>query len=276
MKPFASPEKRDFTVDDARKFVAENDDFGFEMKVAAEIRNTLRVDVFHGGTYSDPVAGKPRQFDIRFRVRDERKILYFAVECKNIDPAHPVVICGRNSEAKENFHDVIVSRGSVKGACASIRKAEACRYRAHEFVDKSVLKPDMKGRSNDSEIYDRWSQALASAHDLVMEAANSASGFEFPSFGAVFAWVVVPDETLWTVTYNGDGQIVGDPKVANHCRYFVGHEYVVPRANEKVCVSHIDFVTFSGLRQKLESLHSSAVDWDDWIPEKIRSSYRGG
>lgn len=274
MKAAATPERAALTAADVRLFVEANDDFGFEMKVAAEIRSTLAVDVFHGATYADPVTAKPRQFDLRFRVREDRKTLYFAVECKNVDLASPVVICGREAEGKENFHDILVSRGSGPSIQASIQKAGGCLYHTGQFVGKSVLKPDLKGRSNDSEIYDRWSQALASAHDLVLEAASQPAGIHACHFGAVFPWVVVPDGALWRVNYNGSGQLTEDPQPADHCRYFVGHHYAIEGMSEKVCLSHIEFITFKGLQRRLGELRSIASDWDDWIPQKIRELYR--
>jgi len=275
MNTLSPSEKKPVTTLDIRRFVEENDDFGFEMKVAAEIKNTLPVDVFHGATYADPITEKPRQFDLRFRVKNDRKTLYFAVECKNIDLANPVVICGRIAESKENFHDIIVSRGMRNIAAASIQKATGRLYRSGEFVGKSVLKRDSRGRSNDSEIYDRWSQALASAHDLVEEASKIGSGLDTSNFGAVFPWIVVPDGALWAANYDGSGRLTEDPKPSNRCRYFVGHNCAIKGRSEQVCLSHVEFLTFQGLKDMLFELRLNEIDWDTWIPQKIRDLYRG-
>jgi hypothetical protein len=255
---------------DVRAFVEANDDFSFEMKVAGLIRTALGVEVFQGATYTDPVTLKPRQFDVRFRVQEERKTLYFAVECKNVDPAKPVIICGRPAESKESFHHIIVSRGQSPHVDASMMKARSLRFPTGGFVGKSILKP---GR--ESEIHEGWSQALASAHDLVVEAVEKGSPFDLQSFGAVFPWLVVPDGSLWQVGFDPEGRI-GAPQTVDHCRFFVGHHYEVPHAREKICLTHIEFMTLTGLAQNLHQLHGISRDWEDWIPSEIRNSYRNG
>jgi len=106
------PQGCDLTIAaDVQRFAESHDDFGFEMRVANAVTSTLDVPLVHGATYTDDVTSKTRQFDFRFVLRHERKALYFAVECKNIDPANPIMVCGRSSVKAENFHDVIVSQG---------------------------------------------------------------------------------------------------------------------------------------------------------------------
>jgi hypothetical protein len=45
------------------KFVKQNDDFGFEMRVGAAIANGGGSDIWHGATYTDPKTELARQFD---------------------------------------------------------------------------------------------------------------------------------------------------------------------------------------------------------------------
>jgi hypothetical protein len=57
----------------------------------------------------DAITGKPRQFDLRFRIEGDLVTLYFAIEYKNVSPGSPVVICGREAEREETVHHLIVS-----------------------------------------------------------------------------------------------------------------------------------------------------------------------
>ena len=271
MKTNAEEKRGPMSAIEVQDFVAQNDDFGFEMQVAGKIRSTLGVDVFHGATYTDPVTLKPRQFDVRFRVQEERKTLYFAVECKNVDPASPVIVCGRTAEAKENFHHIIISRGQSVLRSASVQKAQNHHFHSGAFVGKSLLKP---GRQKDSEIYEGWSQALASAHELVVEAVRKGAPMDMCNFGAVFPWLLVPDGTLWQVSFDHDGKM-GKPELVNYCRFFVGHHYELEHATEKICLTHIEFMTVTGMQKMLGDLKDIAHDWDDWIPQKIRRQFVG-
>lgn len=276
--PHDNSKPRDWTAVEARRFVDENDDFGFEMRVAAVVRDVLGIPVAHGETYRDSITGKPRQFDFRFRLEENRAALYFAVECKNVSLNAPVLICGREAEARETFHDVIVSQcrsGHERSHTKRVRNSSV--YARDTFVGKAILKPDKNGRSNDSEIYDRWAQAISSAHDLVREAATKPAAMDLCQYGAVFPWVVVPDGALWRAKYDGAGALLADPEPVDRCRFFVAHSLQLPpeEHHNPVCLSHIDFATLGGFRKFVGSLKRPALDWDDWIPEKVRQGYRG-
>lgn len=261
-----------------RNFIIENDDFGFEMRVAAAPREILGVPVSHGESYVDAIKGKPRQFDIRFRIEENRATLYFAVESKNVSSRSPVIVCGRMAEAKETFHDVIISQshsGSERSRTKRIRPSAV--YSRDPFVGKAILKPEKNGRSNDSEIYDRWAQAIASAHDLVHEAATKPGTMDMFHYGAVFPWVVVPDGALWRACYDEAGQLVSDPEAVDRCRFFIAHPIQLEpeHRHNPIHLSHIDFATLTGFRKFLSSIKRPQLDWDDWIPDEVRQGYRG-
>jgi hypothetical protein len=259
--------------EEVRNFVKQNDDFAFEMQVAGDIRFALGVDVAHGASYVDPVTLKPRQFDVRFRIQEERKTVYFAVECKNVNPAFPVIVCGRRSEAQENFHDIIVSRGQEANVDGRAHRAGSTYFQSGAFVGKSILKP---GKGKDGEIYEGWSQALSSAHELVEEAVKKGAPFEMSNFGAVFPWLVVPNDALWTVEFDQRGEMA-EPQLAKYCRYFVGHRITdILYAHGSICLSHVEIMTIDGMGELLGRLSDIRHDWDDWIPQKVRNSYKNG
>jgi hypothetical protein len=215
------------TPEQLRQFAADNDSFGFEMRVCAVLNRGPVRDLQHGATYSDPVTGYNRQFDFRFTIRHERRCLLFAVECKNIDPEVPVIVCGRKRPKREAFVEVIASRTYDTGPRSTILRKTVGLYAEDGFVGKSVLKPErdaqgrIKSRSNDSEVHDRWSQAIASSHDLVRVAAMAGSSL----CSIVLPVVVVPDNALWQIAYDEEGEATGAPQPVSSCALFVGHRF---------------------------------------------------
>jgi hypothetical protein len=70
--------------EEVKKAVLEEDDFGHEMRVgniltsiprdANHPERTIIETPEHGGTYTDSVTGKPRQFDFRCQVSSSRAL----------------------------------------------------------------------------------------------------------------------------------------------------------------------------------------------------------
>jgi hypothetical protein len=151
-------------------------------------------------------------------------------------------------------------------------------YEESKFVGKSILKPDRDGsgkiktRSNDAEIHDRWAQAIASAHELVHVAAKTGSGM----CTMVIPIVVVPDGSLWKLEYDEQGRPIALPAQTEACEFFIGHKYAIEpeKKHEPVVLSHLHFLTLSGLKMLLSPLHPHQPEWDNWIPDKILEEYR--
>ena len=72
---------------DLQAIVVAEDDFGFEMRVGGIMRKLPELEVRHGGTYSDPVEDKPRQFDYVCSLTKDNRRLALAIECKNVNPS---------------------------------------------------------------------------------------------------------------------------------------------------------------------------------------------
>src|SRR5712671_1858969 len=98
------------SASDIRNVVTKEDDFGHEMRVGHVIRDCPAIEMQHGGTYTDAVTQKPRQFDYRCSLRKEVSTLMLAVECKNLSASVPLVICGISRREVEACHDLIESR----------------------------------------------------------------------------------------------------------------------------------------------------------------------
>jgi len=252
--------------------VLAEDDFGHEMRVGSILINVIRPSVHyasarflppqHGGTYTDRVSGKTRQFDYRCHISkgyNQHQNIFLAVECKNLNPNLPLVVLGRPRTKEESYHMYIANGG---GEIPPLRKVDgpSSFYRPYCFVGKSLLRLKKKDKNicgdGDSEIYDRWSQATASCCDLVENAFNSDTTTAF-----VMPLVVVPDNSLWTVSYNDKGSPNGDPTQVEQCEFYVGQRLL---SSPSIVLSHIHFVTLKGLSEMLSDFaNADSYKWDN-------------
>lgn len=262
------------SMSDIKDVVLKEDDFGHEMRVGGILTNVqyppppysqaLVMRPSHGGTYTDQVTGKTRQFDYRCQITgryDRSRSIYLAVECKNLNPDLPVVVCGRPRTDEESYL-VFIATGEDKKS--HLRKvSDACSlYKSGSFVGKSILRLKRKDNKlcsdGDSEIFDKWSQALASSHDLAFGAVISNPVSRSCSF--VMPLVVVPDNALWTASYRDDGQLESDPVQVDQCEFYVDKKLPV---GLPFVLTHIHFVTLKGLSQLLsEFANADSYKWD--------------
>jgi hypothetical protein len=262
------------TASAIRQVVISEDDFGHEMRVGKILNNVeyprlqfdhIRVNrPSHGGTYKDQVTGKTRQFDYRCQMtqgQDRLKNIFLAVECKNLNPEYPLVVCGRPRTYEESYHLFIQREDDEK---SSLRKVEGIDsfYKPDHFVGKSLMRLKEKGgklcSDGDSEIYDRWSQALASSHDLAFGAVLNKPPPR--SYAFVMPLVAVPNNSLWTVTYTDDGTVLGDPIQVDQCEYYVDQKLLI---GLPFVITHIHFLTLKGLSQMISNfVVSRPRAWD--------------
>jgi hypothetical protein len=274
-----------------REVVTREDDFGHEMRVGEVLRCCSNAVLEHGGTYTDPISEKPRQFDYRCWVTFQRTRLVLSVECKNITPDFPLVVCGARRSENDAFHDLIESRqgrfdeGNLihTGLSSVTRRVSADNifYPKNEFVGKSLLRIQLDkmttSRSGESEIYDRWAQSLSSAVEMSASATSAAKHLSETSvFTAVLPFVVIPDGTLWRAVYDNTGRIIADPARVEECAYFVGRE--IEAAGPKgipwfqtFTFSHVHFVTLSGLQKFLSTAISGTPAWSNIFVERDKT-----
>jgi hypothetical protein len=288
------------TPSDLIEFLDRHSDFAFELLVL----NALDAEGFeceHGGTYEDPFTDKPRQFDIRATKRFGQRIIRFAVECKNLKQNFPLLVSCVPRTEDESFHElafsvdpdrISLSRSSPRVPAfeprtKSIRlTGSESLYKPKEYVGKSS---DQIGRnrenaifSNDSDVYSKWAQAISSAQDLTDRACYDGESRDADFyFSVVLPLLVIPDDTLWVAHFNHSGSRTSAPQQADHCSFFVNMQYF---AGDKLHgtqyrISHLEFVTFSGLRKLIETLTSSnkalyAVFPMDTILAKVKAEFR--
>lgn len=265
------------SASEIQEVVLKEDDFGHEMRVGGILKNfqapqsafikarLSRLD--HGGTYVDPATSKTRQFDYRCRISKGIEGLHnilLAVECKNLNPDLPLVVCGRERTDKEAYHLVIARDDENRHVSIAKVAGKSSLYEPSGFVGKSLLRLKFKDKKlcsdGDSEIYDKWSQALASCRDLAIEFANANSTAEIKGSAFLMPIVVVPNNSLWTASYDNGGSIQDTPKQVDLCDFYVEHKLA---ANFPFVLTHIHFATLKGLSKMLnEYADGDFYKWD--------------
>lgn len=261
---------------DLLQFVESQSDFAFELRTL-EWLNANGFICEHGGSYNDPATGKPRQFDIRAVRFNGEGVLHLAVECKNVSAHSPLLISCVPRIEREAYHDVafgfrpivLAERqpdllGTLHSSEARAGVVRASRgnsiYRVNEPVGKSC---DQVGRTtgndlvgSDAEVYEKWSQALSSSRDLIKTALSDGLRAETGySMSLVVPCVVVPDDRLWTVVYETSGKRKSDPVPVERCSFYVDqHHDPYSEHKFKFSVSHLEFVTLSGLAKLVDSI----------------------
>ncbi len=255
-----------------------SDDFAFEMHVLHVLRttnmNAVTLKAEHGGTYTDPVTGLPRQFDIRAHLSRERDhsrrncFLRLSIECKRLHPNAPLVISRSKRTAGESFHDYIRSHftAGVKVQSGVSRSTSSLSLYQHgEFVGRSitVVKSCQDLPAGDADIYTKWAQALASLDALVWEGANDASGPAIPvAHSAAIPCLVIPDGTLCTVNYDLQGNR-SIPQSAESCEFYVGKTSSGRTQPAKFTITHLHIYTISGFETFLLRKLADTEYWLD-------------
>jgi hypothetical protein len=126
-------------------------------------------------------------------------------------------------------------------------------YKPDGFVGKSIIKLKMRQGNlcseGDSEMYDRWAQAMSSCYDLCDHAFDGCSeGSAYQAF--VLPVVVVPNDSLWKANYDEKGTLRDDPSRADLCEYYINQQIPISEIPNFV-ITHVHFATLSGLSQLL-------------------------
>jgi hypothetical protein len=288
--------------------LARNDDFGFEMRVGRELRQNPRANVRHGESYVDPRSGKEREFDFQFVFTHEWRRIQLAIECKNLFPDSPAVVCGHKRISAESFHEIVFAgNGQLKnknqregiqtGTVSEVVRIGPesdlypTRDPARNFVGKSVFRP--KPPASDKpytglhklplggysvmrdDDYDRWNQAAGSAGALALNTFEHGKNTDVAAGVATMTLPVfaVPDETLWQLEFSDEGEIAAAPQRADHITVY--RDIRIRRTKNygtpfyrTITMSHVHFVTLSGLRIWLAAIENNESPyWDTILPE---------
>lgn len=272
---------KNIEIEDIKNYVEKVSDFNFEMKVKNSIPKNYNVE--HAGSYIDPVTNKYREFDFRLTHYTQAPFhTYFkiALEAKNIQNNSPVLVSCLPRSKEEAFHEVITSKNEINKLGSGYQHAYMNRilshsnlvYRNDAMVGKSFTQI-AKNYANDflntdAEIYEKWSQAINSCNDLIVESITIAEHRRFDGLhiSLVLPVCVIPEGTLWIVDYSDKGEIISEPKQTNHISVFTGTPIHYDRLTKYV-ISHMHFVTINYIKEFLESI----IDTSDFIPvERLR------
>jgi hypothetical protein len=256
------------TANQIKQFLGTQDDFDLELFVYRTLVER-GVPAQHGGTYIDSATGKARQFDVRAMkdVPGGRGLLLWsialAIECKSLSTENPLVISRVPRQEIDSFHEVVESLMHPRTARAFRCELPPTLYSRNKPVGKKTTQVRWDAKrgefiSSDAESYDKWGQALSSAHDLVQQAFDSASNRGVQQFFTlILPLLVIPDQSLWVVDYDETGQRA-EPQRVESASLFVGREY--PLGNQrglKYTISHLEITTQTGFLSFVTDLVSS-------------------
>ena len=269
------------TLDDIKEFAESNCDFHFELEVLKRLVDN-GCECSHGGTYMDAITGAPREFDIRahFPTNLPNTRLRLAIECKNLRENFPLAVSCVPRNNDESFHEIVCSLDTsqlifendelgvirhVFPSAAVVRRATSAFYAENDMIGKSCSQVGRRDHDNgitssDSEIYNKWAQALNSAYDLATLAQGDACVFGVDCMATVVLPIlVVPNERLWKIEYDADGNRLGDPTLVKRCSYYVNREISETNiVNGRLVASHLEMVTIDGLFELLSELKTNA------------------
>lgn len=253
------------------EYLADTSDFAFELRIL-EMLAAKGISCEHGGQYRDPDTQKFREFDLRTRVTKGIITLAAAIECKSIGKHFPLLVsCVPRNEA-EAYHQVFthVAEDQVKpGGIFDLQNVSVLDAKVGFSITSSQLYPigEPVGKStaqvgrrdtkeaelvaNDAEFFEKWSQALQSLDDLVSEIADKDFIEERWNrklhISLALPIVVVPNETLWAVSYTKDGKREGPPARTDRISIYIGRTYQNRFPGDSLDVTHLEVMTESGL-----------------------------
>ena len=226
-----NPNDQPFSAEEIDAFLSSGREADFLLEL--EVLNVLaefNYNLSFCGRYEDPISQKTREFDIRARQlsRNSNKMLALAVECKNIPVKSPILaLCSSRTSDEANIEFVRCKEPPLPTSSVVNRLRVERKvwdpYVESKFHCRSIVQ--LKGAKRNTEkpeygvvgnqqggLHTKWEQANASLGEILNEVAQNqhprADEFYF------FPFLVVPDGTLWTVSYNQEGQRVEEPKLA--------------------------------------------------------------
>jgi hypothetical protein len=269
------PPRGAISAADIGEYLASADDFAFEREVYS-VANGLRFDTEHAGLYTDPITGKPRQYDIRASYKRGGNAIALAIECKSLKPDFPLVVSCVPRTVAEARHELLRADTveGLHGSFTRITTVESANidraYPPGRGVGKSMrqVRRETKGQRDGQmvsgdDVFDKWTQALASIADLVAEGAELLStGTRQPMRHIAFLPVlVVSDGTLWIADYSLRGDLQSEPFQYESVTYYLGRKYPLKREGLTFTITHLHITTRSAIRTVLAEIANGGGIW---------------
>lgn len=277
------------TIEDIEQYSREYSDFSFELSVASEVRS-FGIEVFgQSGIYTDPVTGKPREYDVRARkFIDGQKPLslkgqvLFAIECKNIRDYCPLVVHCIRRDPNKAYQNVVYNPSDHASHFLPnqqiILKERDGLYLSTQNTSWVGMSIDQVGRdtnnkikATDSGVYNKIAQATHSAHELVESVSIYTNPVDIVSM--ILPVLVVPDNRLFVIKYNDN--LPSKPELAEFVSMYSGYEISIRYGSNSMAFtySHIDIVTISGLRNYTKRVFN-VLAYLIGKADRIRSVYK--
>ena len=271
------------TQEDIDEFINRDDDFRLEMEVLRRCHE-LQYETIHAGSYEDPITKKIRQFDIRTFYRHEDFRVYFAIECKNIRENFPLIVSRLPRDITESYHNLLyiqptrptdLIQSNTPQKLIVVNPSDL--YLVGDFIGKSLAQVGRRANQGNNqgpivtaneEVYDKWSQALSSAHDQLKSVyGNYRSGSS--SYFAFIPILVISDNNLWVADYNKRGTLIKPAYRAEEVEVFL-HRNIYTRTNTiAYTFSYLHIYTKSRFLKYLGRLPSNIKYWEMIFPSKV-------
>lgn len=275
----AKPLDEPLTAADLENFVATQDDFGLELYVYSEARYRS-YDATHGGSYTDRVTGKTRQYDIRVTIQLTSQLrLCLAIECKCLRTSSPLLVSRIPRVASESFNEKMQAAGKYTKASGDLVTFASTRPARRTLLD-SLYPPNLQvGKATalvaklaanqysakDTEIFEKWSQALASANDLVQSSISDNAADPAPVQTIILPILVVSDDTLWVADYTENGNVLRAPRQVETTEFYVNARYQIGQGDTYYAISHMHIFTKKGITEFMNQLNPSfETELRDW------------
>jgi hypothetical protein len=268
-----SPEPVD--ADNISEYLASADDFAFEREIYT-VAKGLGFQPQHSALYTDPVTQKMREFDIRAWAGIGIRKIALSVECKRLTADFPLLVSCVPRDAQEAGHQYLYADRTV-GAGGSHTRVQTMtprvphyEYRAGQGVGKSMrqVRRDRKDQMvAGDEVFDKWTQALASIGEMIEEGANILS--TAPTHTRMIAFLpvlVVPDRTLWIADYSSRGDLQRAPFQHTDVTYYLGRKYWLKREQVNFSISHLHITTRTAIREWFAGIANGGGIWDELLP----------
>lgn len=270
------------TKEDITEYLEEYSDFSFEVSVLRKL-TLLGFSCEHAGTYEDPITKKTREFDIRARkvLVDDGNLQFnisLSVECKNLKNNFPLVVHCMPREENECYLDLIWSSEPhsymppYENAMRIPLKNGDCPYEKLMAVGKSCDQVGRKPQNseligNDGDVFDKISQAINSAYDLIKE-SHYAADKNIDVVTLVVPVLVVPNDRIWSVWYKRTGEIEREPTIESSLEYYIGKSWLVGNPpsefKKRYYLSHLEIIQIDNIDEvvnkytRMPSVASSA------------------
>lgn len=263
---------------DLAEYLATQSGFAFELQCLQRL-HALGYQCQHGGSYTDPVTRKIRQFDIRARKSVGSINVFCAIECKHISESFPLLVTCVPRRTEESFHDVLFTRAPEDRrdviSVDTMREAATAKvritpphspYREGDWVGKKAAQIGRKTKNEiygtDEDAFDKWSQALASADEMATEAVELAEHGENAVVTIIMPIFVVPNERLWQAFFDEHGRQVESPFWTDRCSLYVDRGYSTGLIRPtNFTISHLEIVTLAGIESLLREVEQRDGPW---------------